>query len=234
MPAATGYRGKNRLLAALPAEDFDRFFSKLEPINLALRRVIHDTTQAVEHVYFPEQGICSVLAVMADGAAIEVGMIGTEGMVGVAALLDPEAAIPRVIVQIPGAALQMPLARCRSAFEGSAAVRVVMLRFASDFLGLSAQTAACNLLHSIEQRCARWLLMAYDRAKSETMPMTHEFLASMLGVRRAGVTTTAGGLQRSGLITYRQREITIRDPEGLKALACECYQADRQRLGQLL
>src|ERR1700727_1381974 len=119
MSASNGYRGKNRLLAALPAEDFVRFFAKLEQVSLSLRQVIQDTAHPVEHVYFPEQGICSVLTVMADGAAIEVGMIGTEGMVGVAPLLDPEAAIPRVIVQIPGAALQMPLTRCRSAFEGS-------------------------------------------------------------------------------------------------------------------
>ncbi len=108
-----------------------------------------------------------------------------------------------------------------------------MLRFLSSLLGMSAQTAACNRLHSMEQRCARWLLMAYDRVKSETMPMTHEFLAMMLGVRRAGVTTTAGELQRSGLIEYRQRSITIRDPEGLQLLACECYRADHARLKRL-
>jgi CRP-like cAMP-binding protein len=233
MPFSNGYRGKNRLLAALPAEDFAQFFSELEPVNLSLRQVIQDTAQPVEHVFFMEEGVSSILTVMADGSAIEVGMIGTEGMVGIAPLLDPEAATPHVVVQIPGSALRMPIARCKRAFDGSEAVRIVMLRCASDLLSLSAQTAACNRLHSIEQRCARWLLMAYDRVKSEKMPMTHEFLASMLGVRRAGVTTTAGELQRSGLITYRQGEITIRDPEGLKVLACECYQADHQRLSRL-
>jgi CRP-like cAMP-binding protein len=107
-----------------------------------------------------------------------------------------------------------------------------MLRFASNLLDMSAQTAACNRLHSIEQRCARWLLMAYEHVGPE-MPMTHEFLASMLGVRRAGVTTAAGELQRAGLITYRQRSITIRDPEGLVALACECYRADLARLNRM-
>lgn len=117
-------------------------------------------------------------------------------MVGVTAMLDPEAATTlQVIVQIPGSALRLPLALCQRAFDQSPAVRTAFLRFASDLLDMSARTAACNRLHSMEQRCARWLLMAYERIKSDTMPMTHEFLASMLGVRRAGVTTTAGELQ---------------------------------------
>jgi CRP-like cAMP-binding protein len=124
----------------------------------------------------------------------------------------------------------MSLARCKRAFDESAAVRSVMLGFAGALLRLSSQTAACNRLHSIEQRCARWLLMAHDRAQTDRMPMTHEFLASMLGVRRAGVTTTAGELQRSGLISYRQGEITIRDREGLEALACECFALDHAQL----
>jgi CRP-like cAMP-binding protein len=161
---------------AIPTEDFGNLFSTLAPI----------------------------LTIMSDGSTIEVGMMGTEGMIGVASLLDAEASVAHVVMQIPGTALRMPIVARRRAFEESSAVRRVMLRFASSHLALSTQTAACNRLHSIEQRCARWLLMAYDRAKSETMPMTHEFLASMLGVRRAGVTTTAGELQRSGLISYRQ------------------------------
>jgi CRP-like cAMP-binding protein len=233
MSPTTSYTGKNRLLAALPANDFSRFFSELEPLSLSLRQVIQDTAEAVEYVYFVEQGVTSVLTIMADGSAIEVGMIGTEGMVGVGALLDRKASTPHVIVQIPGAGLRMPVALCQTAFDESSGVRTVMLRFAGAMLGLSTQTAACNRLHSIEQRCARWLLMAYDRVKSEKMPMTHEFLATMLGVRRAGVTTTAGELQHSGLITYRQGQITIRDPEGLEALACECYGVDHERLARL-
>jgi CRP-like cAMP-binding protein len=228
------YTGKNRILAALPDEDFARFFSGLEPIDLSLRQVIQDAAQPVEYVYFIETGVTSILSIMSDGDTIEVGMAGREGMIGVSALLDPKAASLHGIVQVPGSALRMPLALCKSAFDESAAVRTVMLRFASNLWSLSAQTAACNRLHSVEQRCARWLLMAYDRVKSETIPMTHEFLASMLGVRRAGVTTTAGELQRSGLITYRQGSITIRDPEGLVTLACECYQADHERLNRML
>jgi CRP-like cAMP-binding protein len=224
------YSGKNRLLRALPQEGLDRFFAGVEPVTLTLRQVIQNTAKPIEYVYFLEEGVSSVLTMMSDGSTIEVGMIGVEGMVGVSAMFDGEDSAQHVIVQIPGRALRISADLCRRTFNESEAMRAVMLRFASALLNLSAQTAACNRLHSIEQRCARWLLMAHDRVKSETMPMTHEFLSSMLGVRRAGVTTTAGELQRSGLISYRQGELTIRDPEGLEALACECYRLDHQRL----
>ena len=233
MAPTNTYSGQNRLLKAVPADDFVRFFSSLEPATLRLRQEIHSPGQPVEYVYFIERGVTSILSIMADASTIEVGMVGSEGMVGVAQLLDPGAASLHVIVQVPGTALRMPLAKCRRAFDESAAVRTAMLRFASDLLSLSSQTAACNRLHSIEQRCARWLLMAYDRIDSERLPMTHEFLASMLGVRRAGVTVAAQELQRSGLISYRQGEVTIRDPDGLEALACECRQADHARLNRL-
>ena len=122
MPPSASYEGKNRLLAALPAEDFARFFSELEPVKLSLRQVLQDTVQPVECVYFVEEGVTSILTMMADGSSIEVGMVGTEGMVGVGALLDPTASSPHVIVQIPGAGLRMPVAQCKAAFDESAAV----------------------------------------------------------------------------------------------------------------
>src|SRR5437870_3157777 len=196
MPQASRYTGRNRILAALPPEDFDRFSPALQPIFLSLRQVIHDVSSPIEHVYFVEQGVGSILTIMADGSAIEVGMIGSEGMVGVSAVFGSATSDQRVIVQIPGTALRMDAARCKAAFDESAAVRMAVLRFATALMNLSAQTAACNRLHSIEQRFARWVLMAHDRIQSDIMPVTHEFLASMLGVRRAGVTVTAGELQR--------------------------------------
>jgi CRP-like cAMP-binding protein len=137
-------------------------------------------------------------------------------------------------VQIPGTAQRMSAALCKAAFDRSEAVRRVALRFTEAILNLSAQTAACNRLHSTEQRCARWLLMAIDRIQSDTMPVTHEFLASMLGVRRAGVTNTAGELQRSGLIRYHHGQLTIVDREGLEATACEFHRIDHERLIRLL
>jgi CRP-like cAMP-binding protein len=229
MPTTTHYSGNNRLLATLPPNDFTRFFSGLEPISLSLRQIVQDAGRPIEHVYFMEEGVASVLTIMTDGSSIEVGMIGNEGMVGVSALLG-NVPSQQVIVQIPGKALWMSLAQCKRAFDESEAVRSVMLGSAGALLRLSSQTAACNRLHSIEQRCARWLLMAHDRIKTDTMPMTQEFLSTMLGVRRAGVTTTAGELQRSGLISYHQGEITIRDREGLEALACECFGIDHAQL----
>ena len=206
----------------------------LHPVSLALRHVIQAVTDPFKHVYFIEQGVASVLTTMANGATIEVGMIGMEGLVGVSALFGAEVSSQNVICQIPGTALRMNTARCVDAFNQSAEVRKVLLRFADALFNLSAQTAACNRLHSIEQRCARWLLMARARHTSDVIPMTHEFLSSMLGVRRAGVTETAGELQRSGLVRLQQGKVTIIDRDGLEGAACECYALDRDRLDHLL
>jgi CRP-like cAMP-binding protein len=187
-----------------------------------------------ENVYFIEQGLASVLTNLTNGSMIEVGMIGMEGMVGVPVLLGDETSIQRVIVQVPGTALSMKAALCKAAFDESAAVRRILLRFTASVLNLSRQTAACNRVHSMKQRCARWLLMSSDRIRSDVMPMTHEFLSSMLGVRRTGVTAIAGELQRSGLIRYHRGQVTIVDHVGLEATACECYRIDHARFERRL
>src|SRR6266446_821961 len=235
MPPPNRITSKNLLLAAIPQEEgLERLFSDLHPVSLSLRQVLHEVGAPLEDVYFIEQGVASVLTNMADGSTIEVGMIGMEGMVGVPALLGGRTSAQRVIVQIPGTALCMNAALCKAAFDQSEAVRRVVLRFTEAILNLSAQTAACNRLHSIEQRCARWLLMAIDRVQSDEIPLTHEFLSSMLGVRRAGVTITAGELQSSGLIRYHRGLLTVVDRDGLEATACECYRIDHDRLNALL
>jgi CRP-like cAMP-binding protein len=224
---------KNRLLAALPSQELEDLFSELHPVSLSLRQVLYETGAPIDDVYFIQQGVASILTDMADGASIEVGMIGIEGIVGVAALLGATLSSHQAIVQIPGDALRMNAVRCKAAFDQSAGVRRLALRFTESMLNLSAQTAACNRLHSIEQRCARWLLMASDRIGADVMPMTHEFLSTMLGVRRAGVTVTAQELQRSGLIRYHRGEITIIDHDGLAESACECYRIDHERFERL-
>jgi len=224
----------NRLLAALPEEDVQRFFSDLHPVSFPLRHVIYEVGAPLEYVYFIEQGLASILMNMSNGSTVEVGMIGTEGMVGMPALLGGVISNRQFIVQSPITALRMNAALCKTAFDQSAAVRRVVLRFTEAILDLAAQTAACNRLHLIEQRCARWLLMSSDRTRSDIIPMTHEFLSSMLGVRRAGVTTTLGELTRSGLIEHGRGHLTISDREGLEATACECYPLDRRRLERLL
>lgn len=161
-------------------------------------------------------------------------MIGMEGIVGLPALFGEEVSDQQVIVQVPGTAQRMDARLCKAAFEGSPAVRRAALRFTQSLLNLSAQTAACNRLHTSEQRFARWLLMARARTGSDVMPMTHEFLSTMIGVRRAGVTEVAGKLRRSGLISYRHGEITVLDRDALAASACECYEIDQRRLQRLL
>ena len=203
-------------------------------MSFLIGNVIYEVGAPLEDVYFIEQGVASVLTYLTNGSMIEVGMIGREGMVGVPVLLGDETSVQRVIVQVPGTALRMKAAPCKTAFDESAAVRGILLRFTAAILNMSAQTAACNRAHSMKQRCARWLLMSSDRIQSDVVPMTHEFLSSMLGVRRTGVTAIAGELQRSGLIRYHRGQVTIVDRAGLEAAACECYRIDRARFEQRL
>jgi len=234
MPPIQRNAPKNGLLAALSPEDVERFFSDLEPVSFLIGNIIYEVGAPLEDVYFIEQGVASVLTNLTNGSVIEVGMIGREGMVGVPVLLGDETSVQRVIVQVPGTALRMKAAPCKTAFDESAAVRRVLLRFTAAILNMSAQSAACNRAHSMKQRCARWLLMSSDRIQSDVVPMTHEFLSSMLGVRRTGVTAIAGELQRSGLIRYRRGQVTIVDHGGLEATACECYRIDHARFEQRL
>ena len=226
MASATSRSTQNRLLAALLPAELKRYFSELRPVSLTQRQVLYEPGAPLTDVYFINEGVVSILTKMADATTIEVGMIGIEGAVGTAALLGGETSSQQALVQVSGSALRMNAAECKLAFDQSPAVRAVMMHFIEALFDLSAQTAACNRLHTIEQRCARWLLMAHDRLQDDIMPMTHEFLASMLGVRRAGVTETAGELQRSRLIRYHHGRLTIIDREGLEATACECYRID--------
>jgi CRP-like cAMP-binding protein len=234
LPQTNHSTHKNRILAALPQADLDQFFNDLDPVALSLKQILYPVGAPLEHVYFIEQGIASVLTSMADGASIEVGMIGTEGIVGLPALLGGDISDQQIIVQVSGTAQRMDANSCRTAFDGSPAVRRAALRFTEGLLALSGQTAACNRLHSTEQRFARWLLMARTRLESDDIPMTHEFLSTMLGVRRTGVTEVATKLRRVGLIRYHHGEITILDREALEATACECHLIDRRRLLRVL
>lgn len=233
MPPIQRQISKNRLLSGFPQGDFDQFFTTLEFVYLPTRRILCEAGTRIEHVYFMEEGLASLLTTMADGTSIEIGMIGREGLAGIAALLGGEVSAQRVIVQVAGTAHRMDLASCRTAFEQSAAVRDGLLHYSEFLFNLSAQTAACNSLHSVEQRCARWLLLSSDRIQSGSVPITHEFLSSMLGVRRVGVTTTVGNLERSGLIQSERGRITIVERDTLEATSCECYRADRARFDRL-
>jgi CRP-like cAMP-binding protein len=234
MPEAAETRYKNRILASLPQPDLDRIVAYLHPVSLSLRQTLYSVGGVLESIYFIEEGIASILTTMASGDTIEVGMIGTEGLVGLPVLLGGEISDQQIIVQVPGSAVRIEAALYKAAFDDSAAVRRLTLRFAQGLLVMGSQTSACNRLHSTEQRFARWLLMAYCRLDAEVVPMTHEFLASMLGVRRTGVSETAAKLRRLGVIHYRQSEITLLDRKALETAACECYQADRRALSRLM
>lgn len=221
---------RNRLLSALPADELNQLQPDLHPVSWAVQQTVYEVGDPVEQVYFVEEGMACIVVIMADGATSEVGMIGCEGMVGATALLGGDSARQHVIVQIPGTALRMNAAQCKAAFARAPAFHAAVLEFVGSLLNLSAQIAACNRLHTARQRCARWLLMASDRIGADTMPMTHEFLSSMLGVRRTGVTAIARELQRHGFIHYRHGQLAITDRSGLERAACECYHLDREQL----
>jgi CRP-like cAMP-binding protein len=222
---------QNQLLQAISQEDTRKFFSDLYPVSLSLKQIIYEIDAPLEHVYFIKGGVASILTRMNNGESIEAGMIGSEGVVGLPALLGGAISGQQVIVQAPITAWRMTSVDCKAALDESAAVRVIMLRYALRLLDIASQTAACNRLHSLRERCARWLLMMHDRLRSAEMPLTHEFLSTMLGVRRTRVTEATGELQRDGLIRYGRGLVTILDHPGLLATACECYREHDQLLG---
>jgi CRP-like cAMP-binding protein len=233
MAPQSGNTTTNRLLSALPADDLGQLWPSLQRVVLSHKQVLYHRNAPIAVAHFVEQGVVSVLTVMTDGAMGEVGMIGCEGMIGAPLVLGADTSSQYVIVQIPGTALQLSAAACKATFDRHPSFRAAVLHFVDAFVNLGAQTAACNLHHTAEQRCARWLLMARERIQTDTMLMTHEFLSMMLGVRRTGVTAIASALQRAGLIQYHRGRLRIINRDALEAAACECYRIDRDRISRL-
>ena len=225
---------RNRLLAALPPEDLERLRPRLQPVELPIRQTLQAPGEPVAAVHFPETGWASMLATLEDGDAAEVGVIGCEGMVGLPVLLGADQDDLEVMVQCPGAALRMEAGAFREELGRTPAFRDLLLRYALVHHGQVARTAACNGRHHTEQRLARWLLMAHDRAEGDAFPMTHEFLSMMLGVRRAGVTVAAGVLHRAGFIRYDRGRMEVTDRPGLESASCECYGVVRRAYERLL
>jgi CRP-like cAMP-binding protein len=226
--------GANRLLATLSADSRDRLAPHLEPIELERGEVVHAAGAVIEHVYFIEQGLVSLLKTMSDGSVVEVGTIGVEGMVGLSSLIGIDRALVDVVVQAPGKALRVRPGVIGQEMALSQRFRDLISRYGHALLVQFIQMAACNSLHSIEQRCCRWLLIAHDSARTGSFPLTHEFLAMLLGVQRAGVSVAASALQKAGVIEYHYGRVTILDRRGLEARACECYEAIRVSLDELL
>jgi CRP-like cAMP-binding protein len=225
---------RNRLLAALPPGDLAELRHWLEPVELHAREVLHAPGEPIAWVYFPEDGYASVIAYLEDGDAAEVGLVGREGVVGLPVLLGADHDDLEAMVQCPGTALRMGAAALREEMDRTPAFRALLLRYALVHHGQVARTAACNGRHHTDQRLARWLLMAHDRAKEDEFPMTHEFLSMMLGVRRAGITVAAGALQKAGFIRYERGCIEVTDRPGLESASCECYGVVRRACDALL
>ncbi len=220
----------NYILAALPKEIFAEIEPELERVEFQRGKVVHAVGAPLTHVYFVDRGLVSLVKTMRDGQTVEIGAVGIEGAAGFDALFGASTAILESVVQIPATARRIGAEVLRRKIGNTEALRALMQRYMHFVIAGLAQTAACNRLHSLEERCCRWLLIAEDCALSNTFPLTHEFLAMMLGVRRSGVSIAAGMLQRAGYIRYTRGKITITDRPGLEANACECYGVIRTQL----
>jgi CRP-like cAMP-binding protein len=213
----------NRILNALTREEYERLAVHLEHINLSLGEVLYHPNQPVTHVYFPNRGTVSLVSTFEDGGSVEVSMVGNEGMFGVCVFLGSISTPLEAVVQLPGDGLRMRADVLKKEFKKGGQLQDLLLRYTQAFITQIAQTAACNRAHATEGRLVRWLLMCQDRAQSKDLELTQEFIAIMLGTRRAGVSEAAGQLQDAGLIKYHRGHITILDRERLEAASCECY-----------
>lgn len=224
----------NRLLRAVPADAYARLIAGSEVVTLERGDLVYQPGEPIRRVYFPSNMILSVISVMDNGDRVEVGTIGNEGMGGLPAFLESESSPNTVFVQVSGEARMMDAELLREVADTSPDTRTMLHRYTQSFLNQSAQSAACNRMHSIEERCARWLLMTHDRVGRDTFDLTQEFLADMLGVRRAGVTVVCGALQRAGFIRYRRGHIAILDRAKLEEVTCECYARVRGEVDRLV
>ncbi len=217
----------NSLLAALPRKDYSRLRSRLKPVELTFGDVLYEPGETIRHIYFPSDSIVSLLTLVDHHKALEVGLVGREGMVGLPLALGIDISPVRALVQGGGTAMRMKSGAFRRAFSHSAPLQRELRRYTHGLMAQITQTAACNRFHVVEARLARWLLMTRDRVQSGQFRLTQEFLAHMLGVRRVGVTQAAGALQQRKLIRYSRGMIRILDHTGLEAAACSCYEIVR-------
>lgn len=216
---------RNRILASLPAVEFALLSGHLTHVELALGQTLHHAGEPIEQVYFPDSGFISALAVLSDGAPIEIGLIGAEGIAGVSVILGASAAFSETMCQTGGGAYRMSAASLKDTFQHAPRLRDLLLRYVHVFGVQVSQTAACNAHHELGQRLARWLLAAHDRSGVPQLSLTQDLIAVMLGVRRSTVSVAAGTLQKAGVISYHHGRITILNRNGLEDAACECYEA---------
>src|SRR6202035_5606792 len=225
---------RNRLLLALPARNLKRLMPDLEHIRCQSEQVLLDADSSLDHVFFPDSGVVSVLAVYADGTVIEMATIGREGCTGVQAIFGAKTSSVRLLVQIPGGAAKMSRAAFTRAMGTMPSFRSLMYAYVQAFLEQVLVSVACNGAHSLKQRLARWLLTMRDRSDDDALQITQNLLAEMLGVQRPTVTNAARELERAGLIVRGRQQVTILDRQGLVAESCECYQLIRTRIASHL
>ncbi len=233
MPKNVDY-ASNAILGCLKGKDRALALQTTKIVDFKVRQNVYRPEERITDAYFPLSAVFSVVARMKDGAMIEVGTIGREGTTGVPLVMGSETTANESFCQVPGKAWKMPAATFRSLLATSQVFRQYINRYLQAYVNMLGQLAACNRLHSVYERCARWLLMTRDRVGSDTFPLTHEFLAIMLGSRRSGVTVAAAILQRAGFIRYSRGMITILDGAGLETTACECYKVTTSQFGDLL
>ena len=224
----------NSFLDRLPAEEFDSLGPMLQKVSLTLRQVVHQYDADITHVYFPTTSLISLMMVLEEDDPVEVATVGKEGFVGVAVSLGVEASPHRAICQMDGDSLRLPIRPFREATGQGRELTRLIHRYIAFMLRTTGQGIACNALHPVEARASRWLLTIHDQACRDEFPMTQEFLAYMLGVRRQTVTVVAGTLQNAGLISFRRGVIVIRDRAGLEEAACECYATLRGYYGRIV
>jgi len=224
----------NNLFAALPQEDAARLLPHLEPLTWGLGDVLYDPDRAPAFLYFPTTAMVSLVYTLANGLTGEMGVVGREGVVGVALFMGGASTTSQALIQSAGSGFRLRAAVMHEEFQRGGAFHKLLLRYTQALLTQIAQTAVCNRLHSTEQRLCRWLLLTQDRVPPGAVRMTHEFIGQMLAVRRESITLVARRLQAAGVIRYTQRHITIMDRQGLEARVCECYEVVQNEFGRLL
>ena len=230
MPAPT----QNLILAALPAADYQKLLPQLELVEMPLGHSLYESGGHLNHVYFPVEGIVSLLYVTKGGSSAELAVVGREGMIGVSLFMGGETTPNRAVVQSACKAYRLPAHTLKERFAEGGALQLILLKFTQALITQISQTAVCNLHHTVDQQLCRWLLLSLDRLPENKLQMTQELIANMLGVRRQGVTESAGKLEREGLISYSRGLITVLNRPGLEKRACECYSVVKAETERLL